>query len=81
MPQLDRTLVKERAARLREKGAAAFARHLAAETGATRRILVETNGIGRTEHFTLAEIGGAPGSIVTARITGRSARALIAEAA
>jgi threonylcarbamoyladenosine tRNA methylthiotransferase MtaB len=81
MPQLDRMLVRERAARLRATGAAAFARHLAAETGATRRILVERKGIGRTEYFTPAQIIGTPGSIVTARITGRSTRALIAEAA
>jgi threonylcarbamoyladenosine tRNA methylthiotransferase MtaB len=81
MPQLDRGLIKERAGRLREKGAAAFARHLAAEQGTTRRVLVETGGVGRTEHFTPAEIDGAPGSIVTARITGRNSRALIAEAA
>jgi threonylcarbamoyladenosine tRNA methylthiotransferase MtaB len=81
MPQLDRMLVRERAARLRARGAAAFAQHLAAETGATRRILVERKGIGRTEYFTPAQITGTPGSIVTARITGRSTRALIAEAA
>jgi threonylcarbamoyladenosine tRNA methylthiotransferase MtaB len=79
MPQLDRGLIKERAARLREKGARAFADHLAAEHGATRRVLVESGGLGRTEHFTLAEIGsGAPGEIVQARITGATSRALVA---
>ena len=81
MPQLDRALIKERAGRLRNAGAAAFARHLAAEQGATRSILLESGGIGRTEHFTPAEIVGIPGTIVTARITGRNSRALIAEAA
>ncbi len=82
MPQVDRTAVKERAARLRAAGAAALARHLAAERGATRRVLVEQEGIGRTEHFTPAEIGfGRPGEIVSARVTGHTARALLAEAA
>jgi threonylcarbamoyladenosine tRNA methylthiotransferase MtaB len=79
MPQLDRGLVKERASRLRDKGARAFAAHLAAEYGATRRVLMESNGFGRTEHFTLAEIaGGLPGEIVAARITGATNRALVA---
>jgi threonylcarbamoyladenosine tRNA methylthiotransferase MtaB len=82
MPQLDRSIVKERAARLRAKGAAAFAAHLARERGAERKVLVERDGLGRTEHFTLAEIpGGTPGAVVAARITGNTARALIAEAA
>jgi len=78
MPQLDRGLVKARAARLRDKGEAALLRHLAAEEGAVRSVLVEGNGLGRTEHFTEAEIGGAAGAIVAARITGRTRRGLIA---
>ena len=57
MPQLDRALVKERAARLRAKGEAALcAATSPASTAPTRQILVERGGIGRTEHFTLAEI-------------------------
>ncbi len=79
MPQLDRSVVKERAARLRAKGKAALAAHLAAEHGAVRKVLVETGGFGRTEHFTSAEIdAGMPGEIVRARVTGRTARALVA---
>jgi threonylcarbamoyladenosine tRNA methylthiotransferase MtaB len=81
MPQIDRGIVHARAARLRAAGAAAFARHLATEEGATRRILVEAGGVGRTEHFTPATVAGARGTIVTARITGRTRRGLIAEAA
>jgi threonylcarbamoyladenosine tRNA methylthiotransferase MtaB len=82
MPQLDRGIVKERAARLRAKGAEAFAAHLASQRGARRKVLVERDGLGRTEHFTLAEIAGAtPGTVVAARITGHTALALVAEAA
>ena len=82
MPQVHRTAVKERAIRLRARGEAALARHLAAETGATRRVLVERNGVGRTEHFTPTEIGfGAPGDVVAARVTGHTARALLTVAA
>ncbi len=81
MPQLDRALIKERAQRLREKGAAALGRHLAAEQGATRRVLIERGGRGRTEHFTETAIdAGAPGAIVAAKITGRSDHALVATA-
>ena len=79
MPQLDRGLVKERAARLRAAGETALARHLAAEQGRLRRILVEGEGIGRTEHFTPAEIDATPGAIVAARITGQTHRGLIAK--
>ena len=78
MPQLDRGLVKERARQLRERGAAALRRHLAGEVGKVREVLVETGGIGRTEHFTPAEVPGEPGAIVAARITGHSGRALVA---
>ena len=80
MPQVDGATIRERAARLREKGAAAWAAHLAAEIGRMRRLLVENGGIGRTEQFTPAEIAGPrPGSIVSARITGRTRRGLVAE--
>ena len=80
MPQLDRALVKERAARLRAKGDAAFAAPSRRRAAARiRRVLVENGGVGRTEHFTPAEIAaGTPGDIVAARITGRTARALVA---
>jgi threonylcarbamoyladenosine tRNA methylthiotransferase MtaB len=81
MPQLDRALVKERAQRLRLKGDAALAAHLAAEQGATRRVLIERGGRGRTEHFTETAIdAGTPGAIVAARITGRTASTLVATA-
>jgi len=82
MPQVDRAAVKERAARLRAAGEAALARHLAAERGAIRQVLVEAEGLGRTEHFIPARIGfGRPGEVVAARVTGHTARTLLAEAA
>ena len=52
MPQLDRALMKERAARLREKGEAALAHHLDAQVGTRRRVLTERGGVGHTEQFT-----------------------------
>jgi threonylcarbamoyladenosine tRNA methylthiotransferase MtaB len=79
MPQVDRRVVKERAARLRAAGERALNARLAGEAGALRQVLVEHGGVGRTEHFLLAEIGGTPGEIVNARITGRTGRGLVAE--
>lgn len=52
MPQLDRRLVKERAARLREAADMALERHLAAHQGKTHRVLIEANGQGRLADFT-----------------------------
>jgi threonylcarbamoyladenosine tRNA methylthiotransferase MtaB len=84
MPQLARALVKERAARLREAGDAAYRRHLASLAGTRQSILIERDGIGRTEGFTLVSLdAGAPdrrtqGEIVEARIAGHDGERLIA---
>jgi threonylcarbamoyladenosine tRNA methylthiotransferase MtaB len=79
MPQVDRGIVKERAARLRAAGDTAYRRHLAALAGTTQRVLVEREGLGRTEGFTLAAIdAGAPGEIVAATITGHDGERLLA---
>jgi threonylcarbamoyladenosine tRNA methylthiotransferase MtaB len=80
MPQLDKAIVKERAARLRAQGEAALAARFAALAGTTQTLLVEKNGIGRTECFAAARIDAAPGTFVTARITGASNGQLLAAA-
>jgi threonylcarbamoyladenosine tRNA methylthiotransferase MtaB len=80
MPQLDKSLVKDRAARLRAKGDAALAARLAALAGTTQTLLVEKNGIGRTECFAPARIDAVPGTFVTARITGAAQGHLLAAA-
>ncbi|HVY21449.1 MAG TPA: tRNA (N(6)-L-threonylcarbamoyladenosine(37)-C(2))-methylthiotransferase MtaB [Bauldia sp.] len=81
MPQVDGATIHARAAALRTKGARAFAAHLAAEQGTTRRLLVENGGVGRTPQFTPARIDATPGTFVDARIVGHNGRGLIAEAA
>jgi threonylcarbamoyladenosine tRNA methylthiotransferase MtaB len=82
MPQLDKGLIKARAARLRAAGETAYARHLVTETGSRHLVLVERQGLGRTEQFTLAEIdSGRPGEIVPVLVTGHTDRALVARAA
>ncbi|CAN7265581.1 tRNA (N(6)-L-threonylcarbamoyladenosine(37)-C(2))-methylthiotransferase MtaB [Mesorhizobium amorphae] len=79
MPQVRREVVKQRAARLRAAGEAAYRRHLAALAGTRQSILVERDGLGRTEGFTLAAIAaGSPGEIVEADITGHDGARLIA---
>jgi threonylcarbamoyladenosine tRNA methylthiotransferase MtaB len=79
MPQVNRSMIKERAARLRATGERAYARHLASLTGSVQRLLVERDGIGRTEGFTLASVPfGAPGEIVEAVIAGHDGSRLVA---
>jgi len=84
MPQLARDVVKERARRLRDKGALALQAHLDAETGSMRQVLVEapSRGVnmGRTEHFTPVrmDMARAVGEIVSLRITGHDGRHLLA---
>ncbi|MBV8755582.1 MAG: tRNA (N(6)-L-threonylcarbamoyladenosine(37)-C(2))-methylthiotransferase MtaB [Hyphomicrobiales bacterium] len=65
MPQVTRAVVKERARRLREKGAAALAQRLAGEVGARRQVLVESGGVGRTGQFMSVRLAApaAPGTI------------------
>jgi threonylcarbamoyladenosine tRNA methylthiotransferase MtaB len=80
MPQLPREVVKERAARLRAVGEAALRRHLEAEIGAIRSVLVETADTGRTEGFTLVRFPAPadPGIIRETRIAGHDGARLIA---
>jgi threonylcarbamoyladenosine tRNA methylthiotransferase MtaB len=82
MPQVRRQVVKERAARLRAVGEAAYVRHLDSLAGSDQRLLVEREGIGRTEGFTIAAVdSGRPGEIVAATVTGHDGQKLIAAAA
>jgi threonylcarbamoyladenosine tRNA methylthiotransferase MtaB len=80
MPQIRREVVKARARRLREKGEAALRRHLDAQVGARRQVLIESDELGRTEHFTRLRLGApmAPGDIVDVTVTGHDGRQLLA---
>ena len=80
MPQLPRQIVKERAARLRDRGALALRRHLDAELGASRRVLVESEKQGRTEQFTQVQLASPaePGAIVELKIAGHDGKQLLA---
>jgi threonylcarbamoyladenosine tRNA methylthiotransferase MtaB len=76
MPQLDRALVKDRAARLRAEGEAALVRHLDRYLGTTSMALVEKPGVARAPDFTeIAFTGEAPiGAISPIRITGHDGK-------
>ncbi|MEB2847594.1 tRNA (N(6)-L-threonylcarbamoyladenosine(37)-C(2))-methylthiotransferase MtaB [Rhizobiales bacterium RZME27] len=53
MPQVDRAVVKERAARLRARGAVLQRAHLDRMVGTQQTIIVENNGMAHTENFSL----------------------------
>jgi threonylcarbamoyladenosine tRNA methylthiotransferase MtaB len=80
MPQLSRTIVKERARRLRERGAVALLRHLDSAVGGTRRVLVESRAQGRTEHFTQVSLQtqAEPGAIAELKMIGHDGKQLLA---
>ena len=71
MPPVPGDVVKARAKRLREAGAAALRGHLSAQVGNSLRVLMERGGIGRAEDFTQVRVPGvAAGEIVDVRVTG-----------
>lgn len=80
MPQLDRGLVKDRAARLRAAGERLHAAHLTAMAGTVQRILVENTGMAHTENFTLVDgLGLPPRTLAEVRISGHNSGHLTAE--
>ncbi|MES3029002.1 MAG: tRNA (N(6)-L-threonylcarbamoyladenosine(37)-C(2))-methylthiotransferase MtaB [Pseudomonadota bacterium] len=83
MPQLQRPVIKERAARLRAAGDAALVRHLERQVGRTITGLVERAGVARAEDFTEIAFTGeaAVGSIASLRITGHDGGKAVAEVA
>ena len=81
MPQMDRSIIKERAGRLRACGNIAVQKHLEMQIGIKHKILMENNRMGRTEGFTevLFSSDKLKGAIVDAIITEKTQTQLIAE--
>jgi len=79
MPQLDRAVIKQRAARLREKGDAALGIYLDTQLGTRRKVLTERGGIGRTEQFTAVRLAASiePGAILDLTMVGHNGRQLL----
>ena len=81
MPQVARSVVKERAARLRGKGAAALSRFLSAQSGSEVEVLMERDGLGRTRHFAEIRLTAPvpPGELLHARVNGHDGQRLSGE--
>ena len=72
MPQLPRSTIRDRAARLRKKSEIVFQARLDGMKGSRHTVLAERGGIGRTPCFTPVEIGNvAYGTFLPVAITGR----------
>jgi threonylcarbamoyladenosine tRNA methylthiotransferase MtaB len=73
MPQLSRVTVKERAARLRARGAEALSARLDGMKGSRQSVLVERKAVGYTPCFSQVAVGSdmAPGTLIPFIITGR----------
>jgi threonylcarbamoyladenosine tRNA methylthiotransferase MtaB len=83
MPAVAPAVRRERAARLREAGAAAMRRFLAGQVGRTVSLLTETADAGHSEHFApvrLAKLAEA-GCVMAVRVVGADEAGLLAEAA
>jgi threonylcarbamoyladenosine tRNA methylthiotransferase MtaB len=81
MPQVAKAERKERAQRLRALGEAQVARFLESRLGKSAQVLIEKDGMGRTEHFAPVTLFGPVGAILEARLVGLEGERLIAEAA
>ncbi|HEY8696054.1 MAG TPA: tRNA (N(6)-L-threonylcarbamoyladenosine(37)-C(2))-methylthiotransferase MtaB [Rhizomicrobium sp.] len=81
MPQVPKPVAKERAARLRAKGAAAMASRLRSMIGTSQILAIEKQGLGRTACFALAHVDcdATPGSLIRTRILAATATHLMAE--
>lgn len=78
--QINGSVIKKRAARLRAAGEAQVQTHLAAQTGRDHAVLMEAPDMGRTEQFTEVRFAAPQpvGRIVQARITGVDGQQLTA---
>lgn len=81
MPQVNRSEVKERAARLRSLGSAVLTRYLNGQRGALVDVLTERPKAGRTAQFTEIQLSADTpvGTIVRARVEGHDGQRLAGE--
>lgn len=81
MPQVEKSIRKERAARLRAVGEQALERHLAAKIGTTASVIIEKEYEGRCEDFTQVTFNTPQitGQIVDVRVIGREGDRLSVE--
>ena len=81
MPQVPKPVRKERAARLRALGDQQYIKLCESRVGATEMVLVERDGVGRTEQFVPIHVPGhGAGELVPAVVTGATSGVLHGEA-
>jgi threonylcarbamoyladenosine tRNA methylthiotransferase MtaB len=81
MPQLDKATIKDRAKRLRDKGEAVLAAHMAHRVGQLDRVLIEKPGEGHDEGFLPVRVptGYPAGQILSVRLRAGDGTHLIGE--
>ncbi len=81
MPQLQRAVIKERAARLRAKGDERLAAYLKGLEGQAVELLMERDQVGRAETFVEVTVDGPfqPGAIIRAKVLVQDDGALMGE--
>jgi threonylcarbamoyladenosine tRNA methylthiotransferase MtaB len=81
MPQVSKVVARERAALLRAEGERQFMKLCLSRIGKVENVLVERNGLGRTEQFVPVIVSDAqPGELLAVQITGSAADGLVGEA-
>lgn len=81
MPQVSKAVARERASLLRAEGDRQFAKLCLSHVGHTENVLIERNGMGRTEQFVPVQVPDAqPGELLAVRIGDVTAEGLVGEA-
>lgn len=80
MPQLNGSIIHERAARLRQKGLEALQKHLSSQIGVEHEVLTENETTGRLRQFTLVKLAAPAkaGLLMTLKMASHDGRKLIA---
>ena len=80
MPQVDRAVAKQRAARLRALGEQQYQKLVATRFGKVENVLVEQGGVGRQEQYLPVAVPGyRRGEIVSVKIIGSNQAGLVGE--
>jgi threonylcarbamoyladenosine tRNA methylthiotransferase MtaB len=80
MPQVDKRVARDRVALLRAEGGKQFSALCATRIGVVENVLMERNGLGRTEQFVPVRLPGQePGALLHVRVGGANAEGLAGE--
>jgi threonylcarbamoyladenosine tRNA methylthiotransferase MtaB len=80
MPQVSKRVARERAARLRTEADKQFAKLCTSRIGQTENVLIERDGMGRSEQFVPVAVPGAqPGELLAVQVTGMTSDGLLGE--